>query len=54
MLFISLFKESIYFALTALRVNRLRTVLSLLGVTIGIFAIIFVFSTRLAGEETPG
>ncbi|HXC04221.1 MAG TPA: ABC transporter permease [Bacteroidia bacterium] len=44
MLFISLFKESIYFALTALRVNRLRTVLSLLGVTIGIFAIIFVFT----------
>ncbi|MFI5148993.1 MAG: ABC transporter permease [Bacteroidia bacterium] len=44
MLFFTLFKESIYFALTALRVNRLRTVLSLLGVTIGIFAIIFVFT----------
>jgi putative ABC transport system permease protein len=44
MLFITLFKESIYFALTALRVNRLRTILSLLGVTIGIFAIISVFT----------
>ncbi|HXC03824.1 MAG TPA: ABC transporter permease, partial [Bacteroidia bacterium] len=44
MLFFTLFKESLLFALTALRVNRLRTVLSLLGVTIGIFAIIFVFT----------
>jgi putative ABC transport system permease protein len=44
MLFFTLFKESIYFALTALRVNRLRTILSLLGVTIGIFAIISVFT----------
>lgn len=32
------------FALHALRVNRLRTVLSLLGITIGIFAIIAVFT----------
>ncbi len=44
MLFFTLFKESIWFALTALRVNKLRTVLSLLGVTIGIFAIISVFT----------
>jgi putative ABC transport system permease protein len=44
MLFITLFKESILFALTALRVNKLRTILSLLGVTIGIFAIISVFT----------
>jgi putative ABC transport system permease protein len=44
MLFLSLLKESLLFALHALRVNRLRTVLSLLGITIGIFAIIAVFT----------
>jgi len=44
MLFLNLFRESFYFALTALRVNKLRTILSLLGVTIGIFAIISVFT----------
>lgn len=36
--------ESLYFALQALRVNLLRTILSLLGVTIGIFAIITIFT----------
>jgi putative ABC transport system permease protein len=41
---LALFRESILFALHALRVNRLRTILSLLGVTIGIFAIITVFT----------
>lgn len=44
MLFLSLLKESLLFALHALRVNRLRTILSLLGITIGIFAIIAVFT----------
>jgi putative ABC transport system permease protein len=44
MLFFSLVKESFMFALHALRVNRLRTLLSLLGITIGIFAIIAVFT----------
>jgi putative ABC transport system permease protein len=44
MLFLNLFRESILFAFTALRVNRLRTILSLLGVTIGILAIISVFT----------
>jgi putative ABC transport system permease protein len=44
MLFFFLLKESILFALNALRVNRLRTFLSLLGITIGIFAIISVFT----------
>ena len=44
MLFLSLFKESFLFALHALKVNRLRTLLSLLGITIGIFAIIAVFT----------
>lgn len=43
-LYITLLRESLLFALQALRVNRLRTVLSLLGVTIGIFAIISVFT----------
>ncbi len=44
MIFLNLLKESFLFALHALRVNRLRTVLSLLGITIGIFAIIAVFT----------
>jgi putative ABC transport system permease protein len=37
-------KESINFSTRSLLVNKLRTFLSLLGVTIGIFAIIMVFS----------
>jgi len=36
--------ESFRFALRALKSNILRTILSLLGVTIGIFSIIFVFT----------
>lgn len=44
MLFLGLLKESIFFALAALVNNKLRTLLSLLGITIGIFAIIFVFT----------
>ena len=36
--------ESLMFALNAVAVNRLRTLLSLLGITIGIFAIISVFT----------
>lgn len=43
-LYLRLFKESIVFALQALVVNKLRTFLSLLGVTIGIFAIVSVFT----------
>jgi putative ABC transport system permease protein len=43
-MFIRLFQESIMFAIQALVVNKLRTILSLLGVTIGIFAIISVFT----------
>lgn len=39
-----LVRESFLFALDSLRVNKLRTVLSLLGITIGIFAIISVFT----------
>lgn len=44
MIFIKLFRESFLFAFDALRQNKLRTVLSLLGITIGIFTIIAVFS----------
>ncbi len=39
-----LIKEGSVFAMSALVVNRLRTLLSLLGITIGIFAIISVFT----------
>ncbi len=41
---ITLLKESIVFAWHALTSNKLRTFLSLLGITIGIFAIITVFT----------
>jgi putative ABC transport system permease protein len=44
MIFLGLFRESILFALQALGANKLRTFLSLLGITIGIFAIITVFT----------
>ena len=44
MIYFKLFGESILFAFDALRQNRLRTLLSLLGVTIGIFTIIAVRS----------
>ena len=43
-LFIRLIKESILFAWHSLLANKLRTFLSLLGITIGIFAIITVFT----------
>ncbi|EAZ81095.2 ABC transporter permease [Algoriphagus machipongonensis] len=44
MLFFQLTWESFRFAITALKSNITRTILSLLGVTIGIFAIIAVFT----------
>ncbi len=44
MIFLRIFKESLNFALHALRVNMLRTILSLLGITIGIFTIISVLT----------
>ena len=50
-LFLKLFRESFLFAMEALRVNRLRTTLSLLGITIGIFAIISVFTVTDALER---
>jgi putative ABC transport system permease protein len=39
-----LFRESFSFAINALRTNKLRTFLSLLGITIGIFSIIAVLA----------
>ena len=44
MILFKIFQESFRFAIQALFGNKLRTLLSLLGVTIGIFAIISVFS----------
>ena len=44
MLVLRLIAESFAFAWKALKSNILRTVLSLLGVTVGIFAIIAVFT----------
>lgn len=44
MILFHLLKESLYFAFNSLIVNKLRTFLSLLGITIGIFAIISVFT----------
>lgn len=44
LLYLRLFKESFSFAINALTTNKLRTFLSLLGVTIGIFSIIAVLA----------
>ena len=43
-MYIRLISESFKFAMNALRTNKLRTLLSLLGVTIGIFSIIAVLA----------
>jgi len=43
-LILTLIKESFIFAITSLYANKLRTFLSLLGISIGIFAIISVFT----------
>jgi putative ABC transport system permease protein len=44
LVYFRLLKESFRFAINALRMNKLRTFLSLLGVTIGIFSIIAVLT----------
>lgn len=44
LIYLRVFKESFTFAVNALRNNKLRTFLSLLGVTIGIFSIIGVLA----------
>ncbi len=41
---LNLVKESIIFSLQSIRLNRMRTFLSLLGITIGIFTVITVFT----------
>src|SRR5665647_996054 len=43
-MFIRLLKEGFYFAINSVIVNKLRTFLSLFGITIGIFSIISVFT----------
>ncbi len=50
-LFVKLLKESAVFAWGSVVSNKLRTVLTLLGITIGIFAIISVFSVVDALER---
>ena len=50
-LFLKLFHESYRFAVNAIVVNKLRTFLSLSGITIGIFAIITVFTIFDAMES---
>jgi putative ABC transport system permease protein len=52
MVFLNILKESFLFAFSALKVNRLRTLLTLLGITIGIFAIISVFTVIDSLENT--
>ncbi|MFZ4741440.1 MAG: ABC transporter permease [Bacteroidales bacterium] len=44
LIFVKLFRESYLFAFQAIIVNKLRTMLTLLGITIGIFSIISVFT----------
>jgi len=44
LIYLRVLKESFYFAISALVNNKLRTFLSLLGVTIGIFSIIAVLA----------
>lgn len=43
-MFLRLFKEGVIFAVNSVIVNKLRTFLSLFGITIGIFSIISVFT----------
>jgi putative ABC transport system permease protein len=52
MVFLNILKESFLFAFSALKVNRLRTLLTLLGITIGVFAIISVFTVIDSLENT--
>lgn len=52
MLFLKLVAESFKFAYKSLVVNQLRTFLSLLGITIGIFSIISIFTIFDSMERT--
>jgi putative ABC transport system permease protein len=51
MLFLNLIYESLLMALHSIRMNKVRTMLTLLGITIGIFAIISVFTVVDALED---
>lgn len=44
LIFLRLFRESYLFAIQAIIVNKVRTILSLLGITIGIFCVVSVFT----------
>jgi len=52
MLFLKLIGESFLFAIQAIVVNKTRTILTLLGITIGIFCIISVFTVFDSIERT--
>ncbi len=52
LLYLRLLKESFSFAINALRNNKLRTFLSLLGVTVGIFSIIAVLAAVDSLDKT--
>jgi len=52
LIFVRLLRESYLFAINAIIVNKVRTLLSLLGITIGIFAIISVFTVFDSIERT--
>jgi putative ABC transport system permease protein len=52
MILLRLIRESYIFALQAIRVNKTRTLLSLLGITIGIFSVISVFTVFDSMEKT--
>jgi putative ABC transport system permease protein len=51
-IFLKLFRESFLFALHEIIMNKVRTLLSLLGITIGIFSIIAVFTIFDSMENT--
>lgn len=50
-IYLTLFKESLSFALYSLWTNKLRSFLSLLGITVGIFSIILVFTLTDSMEK---
>lgn len=52
LILLRLIRESYILAIQSLVANKLRTILSLLGITIGIFAIIFVLTTVDSMERT--
>ncbi|PYE82606.1 putative ABC transport system permease protein [Winogradskyella epiphytica] len=52
LVYLRLLKESFSFAINALRTNKLRTFLSLLGVTVGIFSIIAVLAAVDSLDKT--